>query len=123
MNDTKAVDRHCPEHGTFEVTVKWGSDATFAKHPCPTCGRKCGRPRIETGNEFPMTQLPSTWPQTSFFGGVHPSQANELREHLRKHGVNAEVLPSGDVKFTSRGQRRAYLRARGMVDLDGGYSD
>ena len=60
-----------------------------------------------------------TWPRTCWVSGVHPSQANELREHLRKSGVPTEVTKDGDPVYTSREHRRRALKARGMVDRGG----
>jgi len=51
-------------------------------------------------------------------------QVPELRELIRRFGIfGARVLDNGAVEFTSRRGRRDLLRARGLVDADGGYGD
>jgi len=58
--------------------------------------------------------------------GCLPNQVPEMREFVKERGLTGvEVLPSGAVALTSRGDsgRRGLLRARGLVDNDGGYGD
>lgn len=56
--------------------------------------------------------------------GVMKAQVKETRESIKKHGIQgAAVLPSGQVRFTSRKARKEFLKMRGFVDKDGGYSD
>lgn len=56
--------------------------------------------------------------------GCMRSQVPELRETIRKHGIQgAEVTNSGQVRFTSRRARKELLKVRGLVDNDGGYGD
>lgn len=44
---------------------------------------------------------------------VHPDQVEELRALNKKLGVEAEVLPNGQVVFDNSNQMRKYARARG----------
>lgn len=56
--------------------------------------------------------------------GVHRTQVGEAREMIRRHNiVGAQVLESGQVRFTSRRARREFLSRRGLHDNDAGYSD
>jgi hypothetical protein len=54
---------------------------------------------------------------------VHPHQVEEAREDARRKGVEVEFLPDGRPVFTSRAQRRAYLKAYRFFDRNGGYGD
>ncbi len=56
------------------------------------------------------------WPLTCFASGVHPDQAGELRDHLRKSGVPTEVTPDGDPVYLNARHRKKALKARGLVD-------
>jgi len=63
-------------------------------------------------------------PLVSDGAGVMKSQVGEARELIRRHGIQgAAVLDNGQVRFTSRGARKEFLKRRGLVDNDGGYSD
>jgi hypothetical protein len=56
--------------------------------------------------------------------GVMKAQVGEARELIKKHGIQgAQVLNSGQIRFTSRNARKEFLKMRGLVDNDGGYSD
>jgi hypothetical protein len=54
---------------------------------------------------------------------VHPHQVEEAREDAKRKGVPVDFLPDGRPVFTSRQQRRRYLRAYGFKDRNGGYGD
>ena len=61
--------------------------------------------------------VPATkgWPmEPCFASGVHPKQAQELRDHLRKSGVPTEVRESGDPVYTSAVHQKKALKARGF---------
>lgn len=56
--------------------------------------------------------------------GVMKSQVGEARAAIKQHGIQgAQVLNSGQIRFTSRNARKEFLKMRGFVDNDGGYSD
>lgn len=61
--------------------------------------------------------------RTSVALGVHPSQVDECREHYRSIHPGIEFRNNGDVNFTSRGARKAFLKSTGQYDRDGGYGD
>ena len=64
------------------------------------------------------------WPMKSDAAGVHPSQANEFRKDSMQKGVPTEFdQDTGQAVFTSRSHRARYLKAYGMHDKSGGYSD
>jgi hypothetical protein len=55
---------------------------------------------------------------------VHPDQIPETREFLRKRGIqDTQFSKDGAPVFTSRGHRKAVLRAMGLKDQSGGYGD
>lgn len=56
--------------------------------------------------------------------GVMKHQVGETREMIRRHNIQgARVRDSGQIEFTSRRARSEYLKRRGLVDNDAGYSD
>lgn len=66
----------------------------------------------------------SAWPMKSDAAGVHPDQAQEFARDSFKKGVPTEFDKStGQAIFTSRQHRAKYLKAYGMFDKNGGYSD
>ncbi len=54
---------------------------------------------------------------------VHPKQVKEAIEDARKKGVPVDFLPDGRPVFTSREQRKNYMRAYGFFDKHAGYGD
>ena len=57
------------------------------------------------------------WPmEPCFASGVHASQAQELRDFYKKHGMNVEVNNDGDPIYESAVQRKKALQLRGMHD-------
>jgi hypothetical protein len=64
------------------------------------------------------------WPMMSDGAGVHPSQTGEAYAESVKLGVPTQFDRStGQAIFESRSHRRAFLRAKGMYDRNGGYGD
>lgn len=56
--------------------------------------------------------------------GVMKSQVGETRSLIKRHGIQgAQVHDNGQIRFTSRKARKEFLKMRGLVDNDGGYSD
>ena len=56
--------------------------------------------------------------------GCMRSQVPEMREMIRQRGIQGVyVRDNGQLEITSRRGRRDLLRARGLADADGGYSD
>jgi hypothetical protein len=56
--------------------------------------------------------------------GCMKSQVPEMRQMIRARGIRGvRVLDNGQLEITSRRGRRDLLRARGLVDNDGGYGD
>lgn len=54
---------------------------------------------------------------------VHPRQVQEATENAKAKGVPTDFLPDGRPILTSRSHRKAYLRAYGFHDNNGGYGD
>lgn len=56
--------------------------------------------------------------------GCMKHQVPEMRETIRKHGIQGvRCLDSGQLEITSRAGRAQLMKARGMFDADGGYGD
>lgn len=72
---------------------------------------------------FGTPDTPGTWPKLCDASGVNPSQIPEAVEAAKKHGVSIDFHPDGRAKYTSRKNRRDYLRSIGMCDFDAGYGD
>jgi len=84
-------------------------------------------------------QYPLPSPGTGVFGGpstlwtrglssdaaaIHPKQRAEHAEACRKRGLpEMQVRRDGRIVFRDRAHRRAYLKAFGFRDNDGGYGD
>lgn len=47
----------------------------------------------------------------------------ELHDHFKSIHSGIDLRRDGTFKFSSRGARKAFLKARGVVDRDGGYGD
>lgn len=62
-------------------------------------------------------------PNASLALKVQPGQVQEAIADARKKGVAVEFRKDGTPLFTSRRQKAAYLRAYGVINKDGGYSD
>lgn len=62
--------------------------------------------------------VPATkgWPIECVASGVAPSQAQELRDFYRKHGVPTEVTADGNPIYRNAAHRRKALKVRGMHD-------
>ena len=56
------------------------------------------------------------WPMECVASGVAPSQAQELRDYYRKHGVPTEVTADGNPIYRNAAHRRKALKVRGMHD-------
>lgn len=58
------------------------------------------------------------WPLTCYASGVHPEQAQALRDEFKRTmGADApEVTKGGDPVYRDAGHRRRALKARGMFD-------
>ena len=56
--------------------------------------------------------------------GIAPQQVTEFNQDAKNAGFTGVSFDSdGTAVFTSRGQRAAYLRHRGLCDKDAGYGD
>jgi len=56
------------------------------------------------------------WPLACYASGVHPDQAQDLRDEFKRVGVPTEVNHDGDPVYTSPTHRRKALKARGFFD-------
>ncbi len=71
------------------------------------------------GSENPTQQRrrQNPWPmEPCVASGVHPSQAQELRDHLTSRGCPTEVSRDGEPIYTSAAHRKRALKCRGMYD-------
>jgi hypothetical protein len=69
------------------------------------------------------TSLTGTVPHASEALAVHPGQVQEAAESAKKMGVPTEFLPDGRPIMRSRAHQKAYLKAYGFKNRDGGYGD
>lgn len=74
-------------------------------------------------NSAPGGHLPSCWPMVSDACMVHPDQIPEAHAHAVKIGVPTDFTSQGQPIFRDQAHRREYVRAQGMHDNQGGYSD
>jgi len=56
------------------------------------------------------------WPIECIASGVHPNQADELRSHFRKNGLNIPVTRDGNPVYADANQRRKGLKCRNLMD-------
>lgn len=63
------------------------------------------------------------WPKESSAAGVHPDQVQEAMVESAKRGVPTEYNKKGRPIMRDRAHRRAYNKAHGFRDNDGGYGD
>lgn len=81
-------------------------------------------PKVEEPNLPPTGLIAWHRPIDSDAMAFHKDQVPEAREFFAKRGITGvDVLPDGKVRFADRGARRAALKAQGMRDNQGGYSD
>lgn len=71
----------------------------------------------------PGTDRPGCWPMTSEAAAVHPKQVVEATRGAAERGVPTHFDRLGRPVFTSRAHRKAYLKAYGFRDNNGGYGD
>jgi hypothetical protein len=69
------------------------------------------------------TSLTGTSPHASEALAVHPGQVQEAVESAKRMGVPTEFLPDGRPIMRSRAHQKAYLKAYGFKNRDGGYGD
>jgi hypothetical protein len=80
--------------------------------------------RSIAGEHRGFRNTPGSWPMKSDAAGVHPSQIREASEEMSRLGVPTRFdSDTGQAIFESRMHRRAFLRAKGMYDRNGGYGD
>ena len=62
--------------------------------------------------------VPATkgWPLECVASGVHPAQAQELRDFYKSRGVPTEVTADGNPVYRDAAHRRRALKARGLHD-------
>lgn len=56
------------------------------------------------------------WPIECVASGVHPDQAQELRDHFTKHGLPTEVSSDGNPIYRDANHRKKALKLRGFHD-------
>lgn len=67
--------------------------------------------------EETATRRSGGWPMAPCFAsGVNANQAQDLRDHYKKHGLNIHVTKDGDPVYESARQRRAALKCRNLHD-------
>lgn len=69
------------------------------------------------------SSLSSTPPHLSEGLSVHPDQVQEAIEDAKRKGVPTEFRPDGRPVMRSRAHQKAYLKAYGFHNRDGGFGD
>ena len=103
-NDGTIVERFMQMHEDHPQTITL-EDGTIAER-CFAAERKALQ--TETNPGWPMAPCTAS--------GVQPWQAQELRDHYKKHGLNVEVNLSGDPIYKSKAEREKALKCRGLHD-------
>jgi len=75
---------------------------------------------VEQGGQPSGDKWQSFWCEAS---AVHPDQVPEFTKYMADVGVPTEIRKTGEFKYTSRSHRAKALKARGLIDQDGGYGD
>lgn len=101
-------------------------DVIYPEGPCAArckpLARRClaaeiiGQVATVKGTDTPVTGRRKSWPLKCSSSGVHPSQAQDLRDHYKKHGLSVHVDKEGDPHYEDASQRRKALKCRGMND-------
>lgn len=72
----------------------------------------------------PMSSKAYQRPLPSLAHSCHPVQVKEFNEDAKAAGLTGvHYSADGKAHFSSRGQRKAWNKYRGLVDKDGGYGD
>ena len=69
-----------------------------------------------SGTDNPVVPKRKNWPMECVASGVHASQAQDLRDHFRKHNLTVEVKPNGNPVYEDSAQRKKALKCRGFFD-------
>lgn len=86
-------------------------------------GRRLTRDIAAEHSATPRTSC-DLWPMRSDAVGVHPLDAARAAEADARRGVPTDYCPTtGCAIFRDRAHRKAWLKAHGMIDRDGGYGD
>jgi hypothetical protein len=99
-NGNSVIERYFPTHGVKPQRIRHN-------------GRTYRRSFSDEGASIPATL---GWPIECVASGVHPSQAGELREYLKKAGVPTDVTADGNPIYRDATHRKKALKARGMCD-------
>lgn len=93
----------------------------FAKTiECEKCGKLMG---IDPAAQQSKTPRASCWPMESDAMGVHPTQAKEYSDYLKKKGVPTEINSDGNPVLTSRHHRKLVCAATDTYDRNAGFGD
>ena len=72
----------------------------------------------------PMSSKAYQTPLPSLAHSCHPMQVQEFNEDVKAAGLTGvHYTADGKAHFSSRGQRKAWNKHRGLIDRDGGYGD
>jgi len=66
--------------------------------------------------ERPGVPCSAGWPIECYASGVHPSQAQELRDYFKRHGCPTEVSADGNPIYRNAAHRKKALKCRGFRD-------
>lgn len=79
--------------------------------------------KVADGPQTAICPLSSTPANPSDALAVHPRQVGEASELAKSKGVPTDFLPDGRPIMKSRAHQKAYIKAHGFYNKDGGYGD
>ncbi len=94
-------------------TLDWGEDVAYRNRQAELSSQHA----FVKGSKTPVKSGYGTWPMAPCVAsGVHPDQAQDLRDHLKEHGCPTEVTKGGDPIYESAVHQEKALKCRGMND-------
>lgn len=96
--------------------VVW-HEQTLAEGPPPRQVLRCDKVyKRSYRTEQVGTPAAKGWPLECYASGVHPDQAQELRDEFKRLNLDVEVTKDGNPVYTSAAHRREALKKRGFFD-------
>ena len=109
---------YCFTNKRTGVTIERQFDMNNIPERVKYRGRVFGKNRRAEIKGVPPTK---GWPIECIASGVHADQAQELRDHFKRNGLNIEVTKDGNPVYKTNKEQRRALRCRGMVNKSSFY--
>lgn len=101
------------EGETIEEFFPMGKIPKFVQKFVPDL-RKYFRDLAAEWRGGPVSGNKGEWPIVCYASGVHADQAQELRDHFKKHGCPTEVTSDGDPVYRDSKHQKKALACRDM---------